>query len=1217
MVKRMICLMTAVFLLTALVCPAAYAAGHAEYETLTQRWLTRLTGGNFQQSGEAYNLHVRPKVQKISSDGKKWADSLTDVPEKNRDYLWSGYVMGDTGNEYTRHARNMSHTFQGIEAMALAYRVKGTELYGSTAVRDKIISALTFMYRYKYNEKTPRTNRNLKPANPQENWYEWEIRAPEALVNTMILMKGDLDDSLMRGLMKGILKQVPSIGASATGANRLDMCLSYIVGGIALEDGARIQEGINALDAELTYHTADDGFYEDGSFIQHHNYPYNGAYGSSGLSSIADILYLLEDTSFMTTNPELAHVYRWVYDSFDPWLYEGRFMDPVRGRSLSRQSDTGYGFLEPLVVISQTAPAGDRAYYSAMVKRMAENRKGVDPYNGVSIYGILCLYNILNDSGVTAQPDRALYKNFGAMDRSVTHRPGFAFSVSMYSDRIRNFESINGENLKGWFTASGATYLYNDDLNQYLEHYWPTVDKQRIAGTTVLKNSSEVNAAFGDAFAGGVEMDGLYGVNAMQYRAPQTKDGSPGGLEAKKAWFVLDDSIVCLGADIDSSIAGAEAETIVDNRKVDDLAGRLTVNGTQMSGAQTKSFQNPAWAHLKGNTPDTVQTHSTDIGYYFPQGGALTAKQESRTDSWRSIANNGSTSSYTKSYASLAFSHGAKPADAAYAYAIVPGKTAAETAAFAENPGFSILANTNALQAVRKNDGGMIGAVIWQAGQEIAGITSHQPALLMQKEEDGVLRISISDPAHTESVLRFTLDREMPGVLSADPGVTVITEDGVTQIMVDTTGALGKTFHVSLSGQEPAGTPPVPAALEAVPLSPTGARVQWQAGTAGQYFLIFSKNRERGYQPVPAYDGNETAYLHRGLEPGQTYYYKAAAANESGVSAYSAPVAVTLPEAEAAAPVTDIYDDFEGYGAGPLIYQNHWQVKLGAAVGNRVEVTEDAAGGKRLYLEAAMKKEAAEAKAEAGKQLVPLTDTVTVEGDFQIPDTGWKNLVMLYSGNTVAVQVYSNNGSLWTYSGPIWSDKGEFRELKLSPDQSYHMRIVLDVKSNVFSVFVDGKLLEFPKGAETLTRIPTRNPVKQVDRFLCNMDSAVGKLYVDNLTVTGNALEVLDADGSIVTGPLVPGGRYRARLHYQNRQSAQQKVHGLLSFQDSGGITYTLDAGETAAPADGGVWMECELTVPQGFQGSAQKISGYFWEDLDMMRPLEPSLEVCFAEEKT
>lgn len=119
MVKRMICLMAAVFLLTALVCPAAYAAGHAEYETLTRRWLTRLTGGDFQQSGEAYNLHVRPKVQKISSDGKKWADSLTDVPETNRDYLWSGYVMGDTGNEYARHARNMSQTFQGIEAMAL------------------------------------------------------------------------------------------------------------------------------------------------------------------------------------------------------------------------------------------------------------------------------------------------------------------------------------------------------------------------------------------------------------------------------------------------------------------------------------------------------------------------------------------------------------------------------------------------------------------------------------------------------------------------------------------------------------------------------------------------------------------------------------------------------------------------------------------------------------------------------------------------------------------------------------------------------------------------------------------------------------------------------------------------------------------------------------------------------------------------------------------
>lgn len=1216
MAKRIICLLTAVFLLSSFILPV-FASGDTEYEVLTQRWLTRLTGGNISQSGVVYNRYIRPKVDSISKQGKKWADSLNDVPEENRDYLWSGYVMGDTNNEYTRHARNMSQSMQGIEAMALAYRVKSTELYGNREVRDKIISALTFMYRYKYNENTPRTNRQLKPANPNENWYEWEIRAPEALVNIMILMKDELDAELMSGLMKGILKQVPSIGTSATGANRLDMCLTYIVAGVALEDGARIQEGIDALDAELSYHTADDGFYEDGSFIQHHNYPYNGAYGSSGLSSIADILYLLEGSSFMTQNPELEHVYRWVYDSFDPWLYEGRFMDSVRGRSISRETDTGYGFLEPLVILSQTASAEDRAYYSTMIKRMATNRKNVDPYNGISILGIVCLYDILNDSGVTSQSDRSLYKNFGAMDRSVMHRPGFAFNVSMYSDRIRNFESINGENLKGWFTASGATYLYNDDLNQYLEDYWATVDKQRISGTTVLKNSSEENAAFSDAFAGGVEMDGLYGVNAMQYRAPKTKDGAEGGLEAKKAWFVLDDSIVCLGADIDALTENAEAETIVDNRKVDDLNSRLTVDGVQMSGAQTKEFQNPTWAHLQGNEPDTVQTHSTDIGYYFPQGGTLTAKLETRTDTWRSITNNGKTDVRSKSYTSLAFSHGVKPSEEKYAYAILPCKTTAEMAAFAQKPGFTILSNTKALQAVRKDDSGMVGAVIWESGQEIEGITGHQPALLMQKEEDSILSLSVSNPTQTDSVLRFTLNREMSGILSADPGVTVIPEAGTTQIMVDTTGALGRTFHVSLSQKALSAAPAPPASLSAVSLSPTGARIQWKAEPSGQYFLIYSTNRENGYLPVPEFNGSETTYLHRGLEPGQTYYYKVAVANLNGVSAYSEPVAVTLPDAEKAMPVTDIYDDFESYMAGPLIYQNNWQVKLGTAPGNRAEVVENTDGEKRLYLESVIKKETAEAKAEVGKQLVPLTEVVTVEGDFQIPDTGWKNLVLLYGENTVAVQVYSNNGSLWTYSGPIWSDKGEFRELKLSPDQSYHVKVVLDVKSNVFSVFVDGKLLEFPKGTETLTEIPTRNKVKQVDKYLCNMDSTVGKLYVDNLTVTGNALKITDADDRIVTGPLSSGNTYTVHMHYQNRQNVPQKIQGLLSCQGIGGASYTLDAGENTVQAGEGAWLERAFTVPQTFPGGVRKMTAYFWEDLDAMRPLTPAMEMVLAKEKT
>ena len=49
----------------------------------------------------------------------------------------------------------------------------------------------------------------------------------------------------------------------------------------------------------------------------------------------------------------------------------------------------------------------------------------------------------------------------------VWSRPGFGFGISMCSSRIYNYESINGENLHGWFTGDGMTYLYNSDLNQF------------------------------------------------------------------------------------------------------------------------------------------------------------------------------------------------------------------------------------------------------------------------------------------------------------------------------------------------------------------------------------------------------------------------------------------------------------------------------------------------------------------------------------------------------------------------------------------------------------------------------------------------------------------------------------------------------------------------------------------------------------------------------
>ncbi|MFQ8805082.1 MAG: polysaccharide lyase family 8 super-sandwich domain-containing protein [Alistipes indistinctus] len=45
------------------------------------------------------------------------------------------------------------------------------------------------------------------------------------------------------------------------------------------------------------------------------------------------------------------------------------------------------------------------------------------------------------------------------MDRAVHKRPGFALGIAMSSNRIENYETINGENLCAWYTGDGMTYL--------------------------------------------------------------------------------------------------------------------------------------------------------------------------------------------------------------------------------------------------------------------------------------------------------------------------------------------------------------------------------------------------------------------------------------------------------------------------------------------------------------------------------------------------------------------------------------------------------------------------------------------------------------------------------------------------------------------------------------------------------------------------------------
>ncbi|WP_269432407.1 polysaccharide lyase family 8 super-sandwich domain-containing protein [Gordoniibacillus kamchatkensis] len=224
--------------------------------------------------------------------------------------------------------------------------------------------------------------------------------------------------------------------------------------------------------------------------------------------------------------------------------------------------------------------------------------------------------------------------------------------------------------------------MYNADQTQFSGAYWPTVNPARLPGTTTDGSTGTLSSfKFNTSnWAGGSSIDGPYGTVGMQF-SMSNNTGTP--LSGKKSWFLFGDKYVALGADI-TSTGGRPVETIVENRKLNESGSNtLTVNGTAKPSASgwAETMTNVQWAHLSGSVP------GSDIAYVFPGGATVNGLRETRSGSWKDINTDGSAAVLSAQYASLALNHGVDPAQASYAYAVYPGATTAEAAAYAANPG--------------------------------------------------------------------------------------------------------------------------------------------------------------------------------------------------------------------------------------------------------------------------------------------------------------------------------------------------------------------------------------------------------------------------------------------------------------------------------------------------------------------------------------------------
>ncbi|MFD4569984.1 polysaccharide lyase 8 family protein [Streptomyces sp. NPDC058467] len=737
------------FLLAAALAAAAGAAPPAqadadEYAGLRARWLEIALGTGYDPAAEPYASRLRETGELAR------AFAATMAPTAGS--LWPGYPFDPPSG--------ITQSYGRLWTMTQAYLQEGTGSTADDTLLADVIAGLDHLSATVYNPSTTRYG----------NWWEWQIGSPRLLMDIVAALYDHLTDARRAAACAAVDHFIPDdmlrvYAGTSTGANRVDLCRSVALRGILGRAPDRIALARDALSPVFPYVTTGDGLYADGSFVQHTWVAYSGTYGQVMLDGLGRLFALLAGSTWEVTDPNRQIVLDSVEHAYAPLIHDGFAMDSVNGRAISRgylKSDDrhvmrsdhfhGQGLIAAIALLAEGATPAERDRWHGRIKGWIE-RDTVTPVLTAAQFGVADLARLraVADSTAEPAPEPAGHHLFAAMDRAVHRGPGFTANLSLASERIAFYECGNGENPRGWHTGAGMTLWWADGhADQYTDWFWPTVDWYRLPGTTVStkrladREGGEWGAARPAVRWVGGTTDGTYAAVGQHLK------GLGSTLEARKSWFCVADSLICLGAGI-TAADGVPVETVVDNRNLGE-------GGTQRFTLAR------GWAHLEGHG-----------GWVFPGGtSALRALREDRTGAWSDINTTSTTERRTRRWQTLWLEHGTDPAGAAYAYLLMPGASRDAVAArAADRDWLCVLANDARRQAVQVRSLGLTAANFWAAGT--AGpLGASAGASVLVRRRGSTATLCVSEPPRTGEPLEIVWDRPVREVVRADPTVEVL-----------------------------------------------------------------------------------------------------------------------------------------------------------------------------------------------------------------------------------------------------------------------------------------------------------------------------------------------------------------------------------------------------------------------------------------------------------
>lgn len=541
-----------------------------------------------------------------------------------------------------------------------------------------------------------------------DNWWNNSIGAPLKLARILVLAGDYLEPQTSKAAAALLDDGRSTLSMSATGQNLMWFAELQLVRGVVERTPALIAAAAKRVQSTLDIGQG-EGWQADFSFHQHGSQLYNGGYGLLLVSDVTRVAGWLQDTPWALEPAKTAFLADAVLDG-TRWMTAGPcWIDySSRGREFTRQgSGCAPSPLAPAARrLAQLAPAR-----ATELEAFAQSQSSADAPGRFAPFGV-----------------RAFWRSDYIVQRSAG---GYA-SVKVASQRTVGTESMNGENLAGFWMPFGTTWFASE---QKLPPVPALMDWSRLPGVTAGDEVPAIQGKVqpGNRFGGVLSDQGL-GLAAFQQDAA--------GITAKKSWFMVGDAVIALGAGIrggkgpvHTAIDQAQLQTKV---VLDD--GVVTEPGRDIQG---KSL---LW--------------HADVGYVLMEPARVRITIDKRTRQRKSINTAVRDETFTGSMLTLSIQHEAK--GAGYAYAVLPGATVEQVRRWQASGAWRIAANSEIVQAVVDGRQDHVLAVFHRAGQLIISddlaLRVGGPVLLSLSRTDGNRwEVSAADPLHAANQVRLEL----------------------------------------------------------------------------------------------------------------------------------------------------------------------------------------------------------------------------------------------------------------------------------------------------------------------------------------------------------------------------------------------------------------------------------------------------------------------------